>query len=1035
MKDYSKSYKALNKIQALAVDSTKGPLLVLAGPGTGKTELLSVRAASIIDKGYAAASNIIILTYTNTAVKEMKERLAHIIGLPGYDVEVGTFHSFANSIIQESEDAANYVGDKIQMSELEGVRAIEYILDRAKGIDEIRPFGSPYIYLGEIMKKIGAFKRDGITPVQFEKYLKAKKTWDPYLEDKHIKRLHALSIVYRVYEELKEGKNKDIFDDRGRYDFDDMIIFATEALKNEPQLRSEYQKQFTYVMVDEYQDTNGSQLELLFTLLDYKQPNLCCVGDDDQSIYRFQGASVGNFKLLKDRFPDIKVISLVENYRSTEELIAISNLMIGMIPKKERAAEKNLKAVRRYKDSSIERVEFSTEEEELIFMINKVKELAGKIAVTPEMTDEERALPFNNIAILVRKRSDILKVVDALLQAGVPYATDGKEDISGEKRVKQLLDILELAHIDPSEIDVKDLAFYKVLTADYFEIPLSDTLRFISYVNSKKVSSNTPRISMLAEFLAFFRSKKNEIVFDEPQRLEKARDVIQRLLDDGPTRSVHSILLDFIKDSGMLKFLLREYHERDVLRIRELRALTSFVNMVKATDLSRPAIRLAEFMAEIKTRRDHSLSITGSLVTMTQSGVRVFTAHGSKGREFHSVMIPFCLQNKNWPARARPELLPTPSDLFKGKERIADKAALKQLYAHDEIRLFYVAMTRAKANLIFTASPTEDTISSSYLDTLGLEEPETKRRQEEGVMKQFLESTDLGDPFIGTEKVLSDMIANLTLNPTRLNTYLSCHRKFLYNDVLKLPGAKKKSLVFGNCVHKALEEAYTEYQKTGLFPSFEFLKKAFERELAFQGVDKSIEAHCLGQAQMKKLKDWFDRAAKYPVMPIGLERKLLVTIGDNIIFTGKYDKVEWTDEKRRLVKIIDYKTGKPDKHLKAMSAPCDLASDECDGYLRQLVSYRLLYEKDKKESMGRKATHGELVFIEPVSEDIAKLGYKKGDYATKVVEISDAMVDSMEDIIKKSWNDIKLLHFEKLKERDKEKCRQCDFDDMCWGRS
>ena len=135
------------------------------------------------------------------------------------------------------------------------------------------------------------------------------------------------------------------------------------------------------------------------------------------------------------------------------------------------------------------------------------------------------------------------------------------------------------------------------------------------------------------------------------------------------------------------------------------------------------------------------------------------------------------------------------------------------------------------------------------------------------------------------------------------------------------------------------------------------------------------------------------------------------------------------------LEIVDYKTGKPDKHLKNMSEICDLASDECDGYFRQLVSYRLLYEKDKRESMGRKATLGELVFIEPVSEDMVKLGYKKGDYATKVVEITDGMVDSLERIIKKSWDDIKLLRFERLKERDKEKCRQCDFDDMCWGKS
>jgi CRISPR/Cas system-associated exonuclease Cas4 (RecB family) len=454
--------------------------------------------------------------------------------------------------------------------------------------------------------------------------------------------------------------------------------------------------------------------------------------------------------------------------------------------------------------------------------------------------------------------------------------------------------------------------------------------------------------------------------------------------------------------------------------------------MIKQEDLTRPGIRLNEFMSDMKTRKDHRLPIEGTLVTMTQDGVRVFTAHGSKGAEFHSVIIPFFLEGRSWPLKSPSELLPVPSDLFKGRERAQEKDVLKRLHQYDETRLFYVAITRAKANLILTASPTEDAVISPFAGHLALEAVEASACEEE-VLKSFLETTDAADPFIGTEKILKDMIKNMALNPTRLNNYMQCRRKFLYNDVLKLPGSKKQSLVFGNCVHKALEETYRHLCEKGSFPQFEFFKEVFKKELDRQGVDRAIELHCSSKDQMDKLRRWFEKASKDPVVPIGLENKLIITVGDNIIFRGKYDKMEWQDEKRGLVRILDYKTGKPDKHVKAMAKCSDVTSEECDGYLRQLVAYKLLFEKDRNESKGRRVSHGVLVFIEPARDDMKKLGYEKGDFVTKAVEVTDEMTKKLEGLIIDVWANIKDLKFEKLKERDEDKCKFCDFNDICWG--
>ena len=1032
MKDYPKFYKELNDRQRLAVDTVRGPLLVLAGPGTGKTQLLSVRAGSIIQKAKARPENILILTYTNPASKAMKERLARVIGPAGYDVEVGTFHGFANSIIQGSAEAANYVADKILMSDVEQAGLIEYILDNCDGVEEIRPFRKPYAYLKEILRNISDLKKDRIMPSDVEGYLAAKKSSYRQMEEKYIKRLKAFSIVYGKYESLKEGKKGDIFDERGRYDFDDMILYAVEALRKEPTLLQEYRKQYTHAMVDEFQDTNGAQLDLLFTLLDYEDPNICCVGDDDQSIYRFQGASVANFKTLAAKFPGIKTIQLEDNYRSSAELISISEKVIRLIPRHERVEEKSLKNVKDYSGKEILFKEFTTAEEELLYIVDKVRELKCKIEKDPALSEEERRAPYNNIAVLVRKRDQILKVVDAFLQAGIPYATDGKENISGEKRVAQLLDILNLVRIDLKDHEAKDASLYKVLSSDYFRIPQTDLLRFISFANGQR-KKKEEETTLFGEFFDYFSSKKDDVRFAEPERLRHAAGVIKNLLEEASVMPVHKTLIDFIKDAGMFAYILKEYADNGILRIRQLRSMGSFVNMIKASDTSSPGIRLDEFLAEMNTRKEHGLSIQGSLVTLTQTGVRVYTAHGAKGLEFYAVIIPFCLQNKAWPLKPQAERIKIPFDLFKNKEAVKEKDAEKRLALQDETRLFYVAMTRAKSNLIFTASPTDDSVATSYLDTLDIakELSSAQKLDEEELIAKSLEMTDSTDPFIGAEEVLFDMVSSLTLNPTRVNNYLICRRRFLYNDVLKLPGEKKKSLVFGNCVHKALEDTYKKYRQTKKFPPFSFFEGSFAKELKFQGVDSLMERDCLNR--MKTVKDWFDRTAKEPVMPIDLEKKLMVTIGDNIIFNGKYDKVEWEDEKKGLVRVIDYKTGKPDDHIRGIDKCSDLASPDCDNYLRQLVSYRLLFEKDKKESRLRKVSHGVLVFLEPLSGNIGRQVHRKGEYVSKSVAISDEMVATMEGIIKDVWNNIKALRFEKLKEKDDKICGMCDFKNICWG--
>lgn len=1010
--------KKLNPEQIKVVDLTEGPILVLAGPGTGKTQLLSARTANIIKNKKALPENILILTFTNSAAKAMKERLAEILGEDGFKVEVSTYHSFArNYIILDSEEAINYIGERIQISDVEKTRAIEYILDTVRGIDPIRPFGAPYVYRSEIEKKISELKNEGVSPPEFYKHVENLIPDGNFIEEKHIPRLKALAKVYEEYETLKTGRNKDIFDQRGRFDYDDMIIIATEVFKKEPSLRERYMRQYQYVMVDEFQDSNGAQLELLFNLVSDRHPNLCCVGDDDQSIYRFQGANVGNFRALQKHFPEVSVITLRSNYRSTREIIEVSSKIINNVPGPERFQSKELIPKAQYSKKTIEFFEFSTEHEELLFIIKKVLETKRQIEESKDLPEEDRKKAYNNIAILARKRDYILKIINALLAAGIPYSTDGKEDISQERRVRQLMDVLDLAHLNIKGSE-EDLALFKVLSSDYFRIPMSGVLSFIAATRKKKTSG------ILEELL------KNP-----PEEFKRAARAIANLLEDARSKPLHSMLMQYIHDSGIYAFILKGYDKNKTMKIRDLRAITSFLNIVKGSDQSRPGIGLDDFMQEIRIKKDHNIPIQGELATLSQNGVRVYTAHGSKGQEFHTVIIPFCVQDKSWPLRPIADKLPLPPGIYKAKEIPKDKKRLRQLMEYDETRLFYVAASRAKANLIFTASPAEDNVVSSYLHAIGVGPKKPGIKKEDELLLESLKlKYDDNLSGAGTNKAVKDLVKDLALTPTKLNNYLKCKRKFFYDSVLKLPGKKRQGLVFGNCAHKALEETYRKFKDEDRFPDFPFFEEVFKTELKFQGADKSIERGCLDKLEI--LRAWFDIAKTDPVKPLGLEKQIPITVGKEAFFVGKYDKLELEDEERSLVRVIDYKTGRPDKYIKAiLNFNGELTDDESNDYIRQLTSYKILFEKGERSGGVKtyKVSHGVLIFLEPVEEDAPKYGLKKGEFRNEKLEITPAMVAALERSIQEAWKDIQGLKFDKLDGRSPSKCENCDFDSICWG--
>lgn len=1070
--NYESFYKSLNPEQQKAVDTLDGPLMVLAGPGTGKTQLLSLRTANILRMTDLYPSNILVLTYTNAGVKAMRERLAKIIGPNGYDVVVETFHGFANSIIVESEEATSIKGERIEMTDLERIYLLEKLLDTLDGIRSIRPANAPYLYRPDIQVNMSALKRDGITPQRLERFLKNYKADGKLIEEKHVEKLKAFAKVYKAYEEAKTGGN-DLFDKRGRYDYDDMILLANESLKSEPELLARYQEQFQYVMVDEFQDTNGAQLELLRILFSDPRSNVCVVGDDDQSIYRFQGASSGNFKIFEDNYEGVEKLVLHKNYRSYQDILGKSAEIIRQIPAEERVSDKTLEAVRgNNASSSVTSHRFGTLEEELTFLVQEIKKMP--------------ASEWNEVAVLVRDRKSAQDIIEAFLQSGIAYSTDGKEDIRGEFRIQQLIKLLQLAKRN-LEFEEKDLLLFEVLLFDFWQIDYQDLIAFTTWVAKKKTdyrksikrkrskssntsendqmsfdtseefASSTPEKAssfsdgqptlfneLLLRFPAPHRSAaleqdgpteeesklltiNREMDFKKVNKLHRAAWALGRFLQRSSHFPVLSLVLDFIQDAALVDFVLNTYGHQQILKLRELRSISSFVENLKKANQSRPGIVLDTYVNDLDQLERHQIALAGEMVSSNQHGVKILTAHGSKGLEFNHVFVPFCIQDKCWPKRPKASLIPLPHELMVGQESIHDKDAEKKLHQFDENRLFYVAATRAKNHLVFSAAPQDKQVVSQFLSNVGLAPEQSTEISEEETLIQLLKKTPASDPVKGSANTLAGLVQEISLSPSSLNNYLTCPRKFLYHNLLKAPQKKIAALIYGQCIHKALEKSYRKYLKEEQFPPVEYFEEQFKQELEWQGPDPSAKQSCL--QKLEDAKNWYRQTAEQGALkPLELERKLTKKMPDGLIFSGQFDKVEVIGSSGE-VQVVDYKTGEPDKHIKSLDNCDDIFSDECDDYLRQLIAYKMLYESGYNR---RKVTSGQLVFIDPVKATVKKYGLEEGKFVSKTVQLNDKMVADYEKLIGETWKKIQGLQFDQLAEYDAKKCDFCPYRGVCW---
>lgn len=1049
---FEKTLETLNPEQRQAVDHIDGPLVVLAGAGTGKTQILAMRIAHILRETQMAPHNILCLTFTETGTAAMRNRLLEIIGPDAYYVGVNTFHSFCNDVIQEHPEKFLSTNDLEPLSDIERVTVMQAVLDTLPVESALKPFGAPYFYLHQLLSAMQTLKRENVDIAdyrelvkQLEEYLAMQKaTFEEFIAingrsltaahcDQFVEALQKgqnNSAVINDFVQLHKHYNKEADDDktagkqrtqfkqavkrhyeklikqlpkqqalgaayehyqaelkkRGRYDYEDMLLFVVNAFETDDELLAEYQEQFQYILVDEYQDTNGAQNRVVELLGSYfEDPNIFVVGDDRQSIYRFQGASLENILYFTEKYGSTsQVVSLKQNYRSHQIILNAAHNLVSQnetsvkdfIPNIETALE----AATKIKPTPIQIGEFETPDTEHYWLGKKIQQLVAA-GVKP-----------SEIAVLYRNNHDVDDVMDVLEYLEVPFHLEAGLNILQDRYIVQFISLLRFI----ASQGTGDELFY-LLHYDFLHIEPLAIVQLQQQARQDKAQRTLFQIAL-----------------EEKNVDKKIKDFCEQLAG-WRTISANETFARFfeqvLEDSGFLDFIMQQPE-----KVEHLNRVNTLLQEIKHMNRLDPAMGLVQFVEYLDLLQEHSLVIEERHLQTQKEAVRLMTAHKAKGLEFEHVFIIKCV-DKHWgnvPNRSK--LMLPPGILHK------DPAADVKEKNEDERRLMYVAMTRAKQQLYITFpkhSPTgRQLVPSLFL--LDINEKhrvsiDTAKVEDEGFerLQTMLLRTPTRDYSAAEQDYLKSVLENYTMSATHLNDYLNCPRLFYYQDVLHVPQPKNRAVSFGVAMHNTLRDVSMEFAQTNKLPTTAAVLKNFEQHLEDQLLNKRDYKDSL-EFGKQTLALYYNEHKKrlgenlFPEIDFsshGIEI-------DGVPITGKIDAIQIVDEASKQVHVIDYKTGNPDNKSGKLAKGGD--------YQRQLLFYKLLCDRSPKFKYT--VVSGEINFIQP-SETASQAD--KGNYAHRQFELAEVAATELAATIVSTYQDIKNLKF--LDPEPDKYCNACRY--------
>lgn len=926
-KTFEKHYKQLNKEQREAVDAIEGPVMVVAGPGTGKTQVLTLRIANILKKTDVEPESILALTFTESAAASMKKRLSAIIGSPAYSVAINTFHGFCNDIIKSYPEYFPRIMNSVNITEVDQINII-------KNFSDFR--------IKDTLKKINDFKKDGISPKEAESTnSKIAKTYANYEK------------------ELKKQK---------LYDYNDMILEVLRTLKKKNELLQILQERYQYVLADEHQDTNDAQNKIIEILMSFhNSPNIFVVGDENQAIYRFQGASLKNFLHFKKKYPQAKIITLKKNYRSSQTILDAAH---NVLP-----SPKPLLATQKYPLQKISLWAFGKPETEAYFIAREIKEKIKK-GVRP-----------HEIAILYRNNKDAFLYSELLEKVKVPHQIESDMDILEDPDIRKVITLLHAIN-DPTN----DQKIISALHVDFLKNEPLKIYQVARDANKNKISA----FEALREILP-----KQYGIFSSWITISRNLNFIE-------------FFQKIIQESGFFANVMRKKDAVD-----KINKLASLFEEVKAIAQARKNYSLADIISYLEALEEHEVLIKKTPSLKLKTSARLMTAHRSKGQEFEHVYITGAADG-HWGG---------------GFHQSDD----------DERRLFYVALTRAKKEIVISYAK-ENEFHKEQLYSRFVKEIDSKLLQEKDT-KQYETEFEKNKKILFTpppsakgnileKEFVRELFLERGLNVTALNNYLKCSWKYFYVNLLRIPQAQEKYFVFGTAVHEALKDFFKHRTELDSKKEKKFLMDRFEFYLKENALSQNDFEELLLKGE-ETLPIFYENRKNEWHNPVIPELKVTVNLTSEIKLTGKIDKLEFlsfgtinprhhieasirkAEQKQNAsigvgVKVTDFKTG----HQKTRNEIEGKTKNGNGDIKRQLVFYNLLLNKFKNRKY--KMTIGEIDFIQP---------NEKGKNRREEFFITPAEISELEKLIKKTADEIMNLSF--LNKRCKDiKCQHCALRNM-----
>jgi len=1001
--NFTERYKELNKQQKLAVDTIDGPVMVIAGPGTGKTSILTLRIANILKQTDTDADSILALTFTESGAYSMRKKLADIIGSSAYKVNIYTFHGFCNDIIKNYPEEFPRIIGANNISDIDQIKIIEKIIDDNK-FEILKPYGDIYHYVSSVISEIHNLKQENISPKDLLNILKKQKqvfdeTPDLYHEkgkykgemkgvykdlEKNIKKNLELQKIYTEYEKALEVERL--------YDYQDMILEVIRALESNKDLLLQLQEKYQYVLADEHQDANNSQNKILELISGFHEnPNIFIVGDEKQAIFKFQGASLENFLYFKKLYPSATLIQLEENYRSSQTILDASH---SLIEKNKQGSEFRVKLQARanHQNIPINLYAFEKAKNEFRFIAESIQEkINGDINPS-------------DIAVLYRENRDAQNIARALEKVGVPFAIESDQELFSDNDIAKIVLLMKAIN------DLgNDELLSQTLFIDYLNVDYVDLYKVLAYAKKNKVS-----------ILDVIHNKK---YLDEAgvEYTENMLDLYKKL--ESWTKSAKNTnLLDFfeelVRESGFLNHIMGSADSADKL-VRLDKLFTQMKDLV----LSHKEYRLNDFINYLDVLEKHNVIIRTKGKSLSISAVHLMTAHKSKGLEFDYIYIAN-LVDGHWGNKREMRK-------FKLPHNWQDFGEFEAI--DDERRLFYVALTRAKKEIVLSyAKQSEDgrpELPSQFLgeiDKAFITEKNTTKLEEKYDTHQldnFLPGKNKKDD-LKDKEYLRKIFFDQGLSVTALSNYLTCPWQYFFSNLVRLPQAPTKHQSYGTAVHATLQHFFDKYKNDEDLSKKELLD-LFSKYLAKQPIGENDFSDTLekGMVSLSGYYDFYNNTwirsiiNEFKIAGVFIDLPDKPTGEEKILLKGNLDKVEITNE--GCVNIVDYKTKKP-----MTRNDIEGKTKNSDGnYKRQLVFYKILLDNYPPDSSGTpkyKMETGELDFIEPNN---------KGDYKKEKFTITDEDTKELIKIIQNTASEIANLSFWERKCNEKD-CKYCKLKSL-----